>query len=68
MAVFFEFRHLDNTVNLDNITDILIHLATYVASLKANMQAMHDKLDGQSQRIEEMAKTAVTAEMVKSSL
>jgi hypothetical protein len=29
------------------------------------MQAMHDKLDGQGQRIEEMAKTVVTAEMVK---
>ena len=29
------------------------------------MQDMHDKLDGQGQIIEEMAKTAVTAEMIK---
>ncbi len=28
------------------------------------MQAMHEKLNGQGQIIEEMAKTAVTAEMI----
>ena len=38
IAVFYEFMYLDNTVNMDIITDMLSHLFADVVSMKEEVK------------------------------